>query len=383
MGGKSSTAARGRDDGEAMDRAGMPPSADIDVGRLEDGTSDEVRVAVEGAANPDGSVGRAETVLSCLLKHGHTEAVLALLRRGVPRTLATDARAHVYGRPSALHIAAYSSAAPVIAALLEAYRTAGASFPGTWMGMTPYHCAAWRGNVAAIVQMKAAGVEGEDAQTPDGHTPAMLAAGRGHAFALNALCAMGARLADSGGYDGNVLHAAARGGRYWYGDRKIKTDMAPCGRYSTDGYSTHGTTTVPEQEAPLAGAYYDIIGALAGRGMDINCRNGASMTPLLVAAEAQNIGAVDRLMELGADFHAKDSHNHGLMRYLTGGAVDEEPTIPAIRAYCDAHRGLTRAAPTGGSAPPPLVSAPSVPTDPEPPAAMAMAGLRGAVTQDL
>jgi len=345
----------------------LPPAvtADIDLRSLEDGTADDARVAVDCAGGWDLATGTYETVLSCVLKKGHHEAAMLLLARGVPRTLAAEAaREAILLRPPALHVAALHGNAGVLTALLAAYREAGVT-PKLWQGLSAYHCAAWRGNTVAVVQMREWGVPGENVVSPAGFTPAALAAARGYPGTLHALCAMGVALEAAGNAKtGNILHAAARGGRYWYA-RACPTapNFAPCLTYAPDG--THGKEAyLPEYEAPAAGAYYDVVGILLARGMEVNEPTTAGMTPLLLAAQGQNIGAVDRLLDAGADVTVKDARGRGVMWHLTG--VASPPTVAAIRAYCDAHRGVARpdpAAPraiTNAPPPPPRAPAPKI-----------------------
>ena len=198
--------------------------------------------AASGAAH-------AQTPLITAVKAGDAGAVRALIAKR------PDLNAVQPDGTTALHWAANGDAPEIVQLLVRAGANVNAR---NRYGATPLWLAALNGNAAAIQMLLEAGADANTSST-DGETVLMVAARTGTVEGVNALLARGA--------DPN-----AREG--WRGQTAL---MWAAG----------------EGHAP-------VIETLASKGADVHARSNGGFTPLLFAARAGRIAAVEALLKMGA-----------------------------------------------------------------------------------
>eukprot|EP00903_Cladosiphon_okamuranus_P014577 g13519.t1 len=308
-------------------------------------------------APPNSRDENSDTALHIAARLGHAPIVKTLLIEGADKDLVDS-----QGR-SPLHLASSAGSASSVMAMLAAGANLALRFPfhehslsaldaAAWFGhvrvlemliergametvqpmkRTPMHFAAEQNQVAAIQLLVAKGASMNDKDSK-GYTPLLLATVENHGPAVEALCVLGADLS-----------------------LRVKTNFC----FDTDDFAA----------LDLAAFYgwTDIMKVLIQHGSDVNTRSWKNQTALHKAAEGNEVGAIDVLVEAGAVIHGPSGFDSPLHRAVEGNAIqaihalvrhgadpawseelNETPLLRAVRAQ---HLGTVNALLAAGASP--------------------------------
>eukprot|EP00752_Nemacystus_decipiens_P009720 g8680.t1 len=281
-------------------------------------------------ASPNSKDAHGDTALHVAAQAGHAPIVETLLSKGAEKDVVDG-----QGR-SPLHLASLAGNVPSVMALLAAGANLALRFPlgehnisaldaAAWYGhvhvlqtlikrvsmessqpmkRTPLHFAAQQNQVAAIHLLVAegAGINDEDAK---GYTPLLLATVENHAPAVQALCALGADVS-----------------------LRVKTNFC----FERDDFAA----------LDLA-AYYgwtDIMEVLIQHGSDVNALSWKGYHALHKAAEGNEVGAIDILVDAGATIHGTFGFDSPLHMAVDGKAIQAIRALVRYGADPDWSEGL-------------------------------------------
>ena len=283
-----------------------------------------VETLLSEGANKDLVDGLGRSPLHLATLAGSVTCVMALLAAGV--NLALRFPLGVYN-VSALDAAARYGHVHVLRTLIKR----GAMETVQPMKRTPLHFAAEWNEVAAIQLLVGEGVN-INVKDAEGYTPLLLATLENNAPAVQALCALGADVS-----------------------LRVKTNFC----FETDDFAA----------LDLA-AYYgwtDIMNVLIKHGSDVNALSSKGYSALHKAAEGNEVGAVDVLVEAGAAIHGTAGFDSPLHMAVEGKAIQAIHALvrhganpewteglretPLLRAVMLRHSGSVNALLAAGASP--------------------------------
>jgi ankyrin repeat protein len=307
----------------------------------ESGSAEVISALLDAGADPNEVSTEGETVLMTVARSGDTEAARALLDRGAE----VDARETWHGQTALMWAAGYGHAALIdtlvdygadvnaVSAMEEWERQTTAEPRAKWLppgGMTPLLFAAREGCLACVLALVDAGAD-PDATTPDGISPALSALINGHYDVAAALV--------EAGIDPNLVDVTGRGALYAAIDfNTMPASNRPAPKVMENRHSALDVAKMlvargAEVNARLArGAPYR---AKLDRGNDTSL--GAGTTPLMRAAKAGDLPAVEFLLDSGADYTlATERGGITALLFAAGVGTSEEDTTGRYKTEAQA-----------------------------------------------
>ena len=230
------------------------------------------------AAQPDGA-----TPLAWAVHLGERSMAEVLLTAGAKVNVVDE-----YGE-TPLTLAAESGDSALVQRLLKAGANARAA---RWNGETAVMIAAGAGNLEVVQQLVLYGADVNIAEPRRGQTAMMWAAAEGHDDVVGALLEIGAdaKAVSKSGFNALAFAVA-------------KNDVSSIRMLIAAGLDPNFTLPSGNKLLMMAMAYgnTEAAGALLDAGADIRATDRGSNTPLHVAAQAGNLVIVRQLLEKGAD----------------------------------------------------------------------------------
>jgi ankyrin repeat protein len=230
------------------------------------------------AAQPDGA-----TALAWAVHLGERSMAETLLNAGARADVVDE-----YGE-TPLTLAAANGDTAIVQRLLKSGAKARAA---RWNGETALMIAAGAGNVDTVRQLVLHGADPNIAEPRRGQTALMWAAAEGHADVVAALIEIGANpnVISKSGFNALAFAVA-------------KNDPASLRSLIAAGLDPNFTLPSGNKLLMMAMAYghTEAASALLDAGADINSADRGGNTPLHVAAQAGNLVLVKQLLEKGAD----------------------------------------------------------------------------------
>jgi ankyrin repeat protein len=267
------------------------------------------------AAQPDGA-----TALAWAIHLGERSMAESLLGAGAKVNSVDE-----YGE-TPLTLAAANGDIAIVQRLLKAGANARNA---RWNGETALMIAAGAGNLDTVRQLVLNGADVNVAEPRRGQTALMWAAAEAHADVVGALLEIGAdpKAVSKNGFNALAFAVA-------------KNDVASMKRLIAAGLDPNFTLPSGNKLLMMAMAYghTEAAGALLDAGADIGATDRAGNTPLHVAAQAGNLVLVKQLLAKGADPNVRTARSTtqvgrgggGGGRAVTGGSLT--PLMIAARA---------------------------------------------------
>jgi ankyrin repeat protein len=268
------------------------------------------------AAQPDGA-----TALAWAIHLGERSMAETLLGAGA-RVNSVDE----YGE-TPLTLAAANGDTAIVQRLLKAGANARAA---RWNGETGLMIAAGAGNLETVRQLVLHGADVNVAEPRRGQTALMWAAAEAHADVVGALLEIGAdpKAVSKNGFNALAFAVA-------------KNDVASAKRLIAAGLDPNFTLPSGNKLLMMAMAYghTEAASVLLDAGADIRATDRGGNTPLHIAAQAGNLVLVKQLLEKGADPNVRTARSTtqvgrggggGGGRAVTGGSLT--PLMIAARA---------------------------------------------------
>jgi ankyrin repeat protein len=267
------------------------------------------------AAQPDGA-----TALAWAVHLGERSMAETLLGAGAKVDVVDE-----YGE-TPLTLAAANGDNAIVQRLLKAGANARAA---RWNGETALMISAGSGNLETVRQLVLHGADVNVAEPRRGQTALMWAAAEGHADVVGALVEIGAnpKAVSKSGFNALAFAVA-------------KNDVASTRALIAAGLDPNFTLPSGNKLLMMAMAYghTEAAGALLDAGADIRATDRGGNTPLHVAAQAGNLVIVQQLLAIGADPNVRTaqatmqaaSGGGGGGRAVVGGALT--PLMIAARA---------------------------------------------------
>jgi ankyrin repeat protein len=266
------------------------------------------------AAQPDGA-----TALAWAIHLGERSMAEALLTAGAKVNVVDE-----YGE-TPLTLAAANGDTPIVQRLLKAGANARSA---RWNGETALMIAASAGNLETVRQLVLHGADVNVAEPRRGQTALMWAAAEAHADVVGALLEIGAN-----------AQAVSKGGFNALAFAVAKNDVASVKKLIAAGLDPDFALPSGNKLLMMAMAYghTEAAGALLNAGADIHAADRGGNTPLHVAAQSGNLVLVKQLLEKGADPNVRTARSTtqvgrggGGGRAITGGSLT--PLMLAARA---------------------------------------------------
>jgi len=269
------------------------------------------------AAQPDGA-----TALAWAVHLGERSMAEMLLTAGAKVNVVDE-----YGE-TPLTLAAESGDGAIVQRLLKAGANARAA---RWNGETAVMIASGAGNLDAVRQLVLHGADVNIAEPRRGQTAMMWAAAEGHADVVGALLEIGAdaKAVSKSGFNALAFAIA-------------KNDAASARLLLASGLDPNFTLPSGNKVLMMAMAYghTETASALLDGGADIRATDRGGNTPLHVAAQSGNLVLIKQLLEKGADPNARNARasmqvgrgagGGGGGRAVAGGSLT--PLMVAARA---------------------------------------------------
>jgi uncharacterized protein len=267
------------------------------------------------ATQPDGA-----TALAWAVHLGQRSMAEALLDAGANANTVDE-----YGE-TPLTLAAANGDGAIVQRLLKAGANARAA---RWNGETALMIAAGAGNLDAVRQLVLHGADANVAEPRRGQTALMWAAAEGHSDVVGALLEIGAspKAVSKSGFNALAFAVA-------------ENDVASARLLLGAGLDPNFTLPSGNKLLMMAMAYghTDVASVLLDSGADIRATDRGGNTPLHVAAQAGNLVLVTQLLEKGADPNVRTARatmqagrgGGGGGRAVAGGSLT--PLMIAARA---------------------------------------------------
>ncbi len=256
--------------------------------------------AQPGAVALSGSPGRSAVCTATSRGHGAVTAAEGLIVTGGADAESEDPVLGERSVPYEASVEAYDRTVNYLAG--GADLNAGDVYLRTVYGRTPLRVAAERGHCGLVPTLLLRDEE-VDGRERDWETPLMLASKKGHVCVVKTLLAAGAALHHRWCPNSSALHEAASRGHV-----PVLQAILDHGAENVNN-STHwggGTALHSAAENDQLGA----IDALVEAGADVEMTNTRGSTPLSVAARKSKWKAMAALLRQGANVHARDNHGY-------------------------------------------------------------------------
>jgi uncharacterized protein len=323
-------------DAKAANRYGIAPL----YLAAQNGSAAMIERLLEAGASADEVGHEGETVLMTVARTGNVEAAEVLLRNGA----VVDARENWHGQ-TALMWAAAQSHPEMIRTLVDSGADVNARSNveewerqmtreprEKWLppgGLTPLMYAAREGCTECVPVLVAAGAD-VDLTTPDGLSPVVLALINGHYDAAAALL--------EAGVDVNLIDYAGRGALYAAVDfNTMPSSNRPAPEVLEERHTALDIITMLLERGADPNAALGRISpyrAKLDRGNDFVLGNGT--TPLLRAAKAGDIDAMQALLAHGADPTAVTSRGINALMLAAGLGTTEPDTTGRFKTEAQA-----------------------------------------------
>lgn len=190
-----------------------------------------------------------------------------------------------------------------------------------------------KGDISAIDSLVACGVDVNargDAVLGRNITPLQVAANDGNVAVIDRLVNHGANVNAVGNCNQTALHLAAARGHAAASDYLMK--------HGANVNARNSNNHTPLHLAAIAAGNVDVLDSLMRHGADISAKDSSGYTALHKAAEransvANSVPFINRLVEYGADVHARTEHGLTPARCCLSCGVGNRDILNVLKAY--------------------------------------------------